>query len=33
MREGLDYFLFESRRPFEHELTFHVPIHSTDNML
>ena len=20
---------FESRRPFEHELTFHVPVHST----
>ena len=28
MREGPGYFLFESRRPFEHELTFHVPVHS-----
>ena len=33
MREGPGYFLFESRRPFEHELTFHVPVPSTDNML
>ena len=33
LREGPGYFLFESRRPFEHELTFHVPVHSTDNML
>ena len=33
LREGLDYFLFESRRPFEHELTFHVPVPSKDNML
>ena len=28
MREGPGYFLFESRRPLEHELTFHVPVHS-----
>ena len=27
LREGPGYFLFESRRPFEHELTFHVPVH------
>ena len=34
LREGPGYFLFESRRPFEHELTFHVPVHrATDNML
>ena len=29
LREVPGYFLFESRRPFEHELTFHVPVHST----
>ena len=28
LREGPGYFLFESRRPLEHELTFHVPVHS-----
>ena len=33
MREGPGYFLFESRRPLEHELTFHVPVPSKDNML
>ena len=27
LREGPGYFLFESRRPLEHELTFHVHSH------